>query len=58
MNEAVEKFRAVVKKDLFLKLEDHQGKTTYENGVRDGLNLALAVVMDAPDGESEAESGT
>lgn len=59
MNEAVEKFRKAVKDALYEKIEAHKTKTTYDTGVEDGLQLALAVVIQTPGPEEKggAEDG-
>ena len=51
MNEAVEKFRAAVVGEIRGKMAEHlEAKSSYQNGVRDGLLLAEDIVTDEPGG--------
>lgn len=50
--------RQHIKSELCALMEEYQGKTSYDRGVRYGLEQAFKIVVNAPDAESEAKDGT
>jgi len=54
--------RQHIKSELCALMEEYQGKTSHDRGVRYGLEQAFKIVVNAPDNapdaESEAKDGT
>lgn len=50
--------RQHIKSELCALMEEYQGKTSHDRGVRYGLEQAFKIVVNAPDAESEVKDGT